>query len=199
MSSVQYLSIVSLFPQATWPQGRYSVTGATGQQGGAALQALIADPPPFDHQILALTRNTSSPKAQALSKHVSVQLISGDLDDCSAIFSSAGGPNSIWGIFLVTVPDMNKKGGIDKEEAQGCALVDAAIANGVKHLVFTSVDRGGPGRSDRNPTNIGHFITKHNIEQHLKQKAGGFGNDLDHLASCSLHGQPQTRVLLQNV
>ena len=93
------------------------ITGATGQQGGAALQALIANPPPFDHQILALTRNTSSPKAQALSKHASVELISGDLEDCPAIFSSAGGPNSIWGVFLVTVPDMNKKGGIDKEEA----------------------------------------------------------------------------------
>jgi hypothetical protein len=40
----------------------------------------------------------------------------------------------------------------------------------VKYFVFSSVDRGG-ARSDSDPTNVPHFITKYNIEQHLKTKA----------------------------
>lgn len=58
------------------------------------------------------------------------------------------------------------------EERQGKALADTSIKNGVKHLVYSSVDRGG-ARSDNDPTNIPHFISKHNIEQHLLNKAKG--------------------------
>jgi uncharacterized protein YbjT (DUF2867 family) len=49
---------------------------------------------------------------------------------------------------------------------QGTALIDAAIANGVKFFVYTSADRHGE-RSIDNPTNVPHFITKHKIEHHL--------------------------------
>lgn len=60
---------------------RLLVTGATGAQGGATIKALLADPPRFEHKILALTRNTSSNKAQALAANPNVEVISGDLDD----------------------------------------------------------------------------------------------------------------------
>ena len=149
---------------------RILVTGATGAQGGAALKALLADPRPFEHKILALTRNTSSAKAQTLAANPNVELLAGDLDDCPAIFAKAGGSDSIWGVFLVTVP---AKDTINKEQVQGCAMVDAAVANRVKHFVYTSVDRGGPNRSDTNPTEIGHFLSKHHVEQHLKEKSRG--------------------------
>lgn len=33
--------------------------------------------------------------------------------------------------------------------------------------MYTSVDRGGEARSPKTPTDIPHFITKHNIEKHL--------------------------------
>ena len=152
---------------------RILVTGATGAQGGATVKALLADPPRFEHKILALTRNTSSSKAQALAANPNVEVISGDLDDSAAIFANAGGENSIWGVFLVTIPDMGSKDTTNKEQQQGQALVDAAVVNGVKHFVYTSVDRGGPGRSDTNPTKVPHFISKHRIEQHLKESAKG--------------------------
>ena len=54
------------------------------------------------------------------------------------------------------------------EEANGKALVDTAVENGVKHFVFTSVNRGG---SNEDPTEVPHFATKHWVEEHLKQKA----------------------------
>ncbi len=63
---------------------------------------------------------------------------------------------------------MGKEG---DEEKQGKALIDASIKNGVEHFVFTSVDRGGPGSSEQNPTVIPHFASKHRIEEYLKEKS----------------------------
>ena len=52
------------------------------------------------------------------------------------------------------------------EEAQGKSLIDESIKHGVKHFVYSSVDRGGAKSTD-NPTRIPHFIHKYNIEKHL--------------------------------
>jgi uncharacterized protein YbjT (DUF2867 family) len=59
----------------------------------------------------------------------------------------------------------------NNEEAHGKALIDAALKNNVSHFVYTSADRGPD--SDKTPTIVPHFITKHNIEQHLFAKAKG--------------------------
>jgi uncharacterized protein YbjT (DUF2867 family) len=58
---------------------------------------------------------------------------------------------------------------VEKEERQGKALVDEALAQKVQHFVYTSVDRGGDASID-NATNIPHFISKHRIEQHLFER-----------------------------
>jgi uncharacterized protein YbjT (DUF2867 family) len=144
------------------------VTGATGKQGSAAVNALIAHPPPYPHEILALTRNTESSAAQNLaSKSQKISLLAGDLNDCSAIFKKAGGNGSVWGVFSMQLPAMGQKNVTeDIEEKQGSALVDAALSSGVKHFVYSSVDRGG-ANSINDPTNIPHFASKHKIEKHL--------------------------------
>jgi uncharacterized protein YbjT (DUF2867 family) len=51
-------------------------------------------------------------------------------------------------------------------------MADAALANHVEYFVYTSVDRGGEMRSLTNPTNVPHFRSKHNIEQHLLAATG---------------------------
>jgi hypothetical protein len=61
---------------------------------------------------------------------------------------------------------------VHTEEAQGKALVDAALANNVQMFVYSSVDRGGDKVSYDTPTPIPHFISKHNIEHHLVDSAG---------------------------
>jgi hypothetical protein len=60
----------------------------------------------------------------------------------------------------------------ETEEAQGKALVDEAVAAGVKFFVYTSVDRGGDAKSYETPTEIPHFVSKYNIEHYLVDKAG---------------------------
>ncbi|OAA46803.1 nucleoside-diphosphate-sugar epimerase family protein [Beauveria brongniartii RCEF 3172] len=146
------------------------ITGATGKQGGSVIKSLLAKSANF--QILAVTRDTASPAAMKLAAaSPKIALVQGNLDDTEAIFKNAQKATQapIWGVFSVQVPAMNKSGPII-EEAQGKSLVDAAVKHGVKHFVYTSVDRHG-AKSIDNPTDIPHFISKHHIEHHLIDKA----------------------------
>ena len=138
------------------------ITGGTGKQGGATVDALLASPEASDYTILAVTRNPSSPGAQKLlAKSKAVKLVEGDFNDVPAMFEAARDANSgkteLDGLFLVQVP-MDFKGQTpEKEEQQGKNMVDEAVKRGVRHFVYTSVDRHGE-RSLQNPTSVKHFI-----------------------------------------
>ena len=147
------------------------VAGATGKQGGALISALLKSPPSLPYKLVALTRNSSSPRALALARKPNVTVLEGNLDNCEAIFKAS--PEPFHGVFSVQVPFKPKV-----EEQQGKALVDAAAAHGVKHFVYTSAERGGPQQSDRSGTEIKHFISKFNIENHLKQVSANAGGSM---------------------
>ncbi|GIZ47988.1 hypothetical protein CKM354_001106300 [Cercospora kikuchii] len=134
------------------------VTGATGKQGGALIEALLAQPTPA-FEIYAITRKKSSPSAQRLLSSPNVHLIEGDFSNPAAIFSQIKDP---WGLFSVTIPT-----NATKEESQGKAMTAAALSSGVKHIVFTATDRGGPQISSITPTPIPHFASKYKIEQDI--------------------------------
>ncbi|KAG8358514.1 hypothetical protein FVEN_g3774 [Fusarium venenatum] len=139
------------------------ITGATGKQGGSVVAALLAAQADFN--ILALTRDASSPSAKKLAaKSPKITLVEGNLDDADAIFTNVS-----------KTPAMNKTGPII-EEKQGKDLIDISLKNNVKHFVYSSVDRHG-AKSIENPTNIPHFISKHNIEHHLLRRSTG--TDMD--------------------
>jgi len=152
------------------------VTGATGQQGGAVVEALLADPKgPSDFSIIAVTRDPNSASAKKLAgKSAAISLLKGDLNDVPAIFKSASEitKEPIWGVFSVQVPN-----DVEVEEQQGKALVDESLKQSVKHFVYTSVDRGGNEKSWDNPTNVPHFSSKHRIEQHLHDSTAKQGGD----------------------
>jgi len=141
---------------------RLLITGATGSQGGAVIDALLANFPTF--QILALTRNKSSAKAQSLASKPNVTVIEGDSTSPASIFEAH---KPIHGVFLVTAFAPGKE---NMEEAQAHPMIDAAIKNEVEQFVFSSVDRGGAKKSEDNPTNVGHFASKHRIEKYLKER-----------------------------
>jgi len=143
------------------------VFGATGKQGGALINQLLDSQSDPQFKILALTRNTTSAKAKDLASKPNVSGVEGDLNDCDAIFKQTG---PVWGVFSVQVPFGERGASVETEEKQGKALVDAAIANGVHHFVYTSVDRGG-AKSDDDPTDVPHFISKYRIEKYLIEKA----------------------------
>ncbi|KAJ3955614.1 hypothetical protein N0V92_007856 [Colletotrichum tropicale] len=129
------------------------ITGATGKQGGAVINALLARQP-SDFLLLAVTRNAQSASAKSLAaKSKNIKLVEGDLDATPALFASAKAAAG-------AVPY--------HETRQGKALVDESIKAGVQHFVYSSVERGGDERSWSNPTPVPHFMTKHQIEHHLR-------------------------------
>ncbi|MCJ1411777.1 hypothetical protein MMC19_005869 [Ptychographa xylographoides] len=140
------------------------ITGATGKQGGAVIEALLAAKYSEPIHLVAVTRSSSSAGARALASKSNVTILEGDLDNSNAIFRQLG---PVWGVFSVQIDSP----GTNNEEKQGMALIDAAIAYNVQHFVYTSGDRGGPYRSPVDPTSIKSFIAKFNIEKHLETRA----------------------------
>jgi uncharacterized protein YbjT (DUF2867 family) len=129
------------------------VAGATGNQGGAVIDALARDPQRF--HIGALTRNPQDRKARALSAR-GIEVFAGDMADAGTLKAALAGAH---GVFSV---QNSMTAGLNKEILQGVILADAAQAAGVKHLVYTSA--GGADRESGVP----HFETKWRIEQHLR-------------------------------
>ncbi|KAH0439220.1 nucleoside-diphosphate-sugar epimerase family protein [Colletotrichum camelliae] len=150
------------------------VTGATGKQGGAIISALLEAGAGETHTILAVTRNPAAASAKALEAQ-GVKVFKGDLNDVPAIFASAksalGSPTAeIWGVYSVQTA-IGQGASAESEERQGKALIDEALANNVKHFVYSSIDRGGDSSYDNVFPQVQHFKSKYNIEHHLVEKA----------------------------
>jgi hypothetical protein len=89
-------------------------------------------------------------------------IIQGDIAFPDSVFKQIP---SLYGLFLVSVPGPHEKD-------YPTSFIDAAIAEGVHHIVFTSVDRGGSIKSETDePMVIPHFGFKRDIEIHLKTSA----------------------------
>ena len=126
------------------------VTGATGQQGGAVVQALLAR----GHRVRGLTRNTTSVKATRLIDQ-GVELVIGDFNDPDSLDRAVAGIDAI---YAMTTPF---EAGMDAETAQGLAMIAAAKRAGTSHFVYSSV-----GSADRG-TGIPHFDSKFEVEKAL--------------------------------
>ncbi|MCI2957029.1 NmrA/HSCARG family protein [Agromyces atrinae] len=131
-----------------------AVFAATGSQGGAVTDALLA----AGAHVRALLRNTTSDKAAALAAR-GVELVAIDIDDPASLVSALDGVDAFW--FMTTPPGGMQDADTEGETAQGVALADAAAAARVPHVVFSSV--GGAERGSGVP----HFESKYLVEKHL--------------------------------
>ncbi len=127
------------------------VTGATGRQGSAVIQRLLAR----DFPVRALTRNPDKPQARALAGH-GTEVMRGDLNDPDSLTRALGG---VYGVFSVQTPAEH---GAAVEVRQGINLADAAKRSRASHFVYSSV-----GSADRN-TGIPHFDSKARVEDYVR-------------------------------
>jgi uncharacterized protein YbjT (DUF2867 family) len=132
-------------------RGTVLVTGATGRQGGAVAEHLIAAGFP----VRALVRDPQKPRAQELARG-GAELVRGDLDYPSSLGRALEG---VYGVFSV---QNFFQAGYEGELRQGTSLADAAKSAGVSHFVYSSV-----GSAHRD-TGISHFESKRRIEEHLR-------------------------------
>src|SRR5438067_11819567 len=126
------------------------VTGATGNQGGACVEALLTR----GHRVRALTRNSASPAANRL-RELGVEIAVGDFTDHDSLVRAARGVDAV---YAMGTPFE----GSEKETAQGITVTDTAKAAGVAHLIYSSV------ASANRATGIPHFDSKYEVEKHLQ-------------------------------
>ncbi len=127
---------------------RVLVTGASGQQGGSVIRALIDR----GYHVRALTRNDDTDWARSMAER-GVEIAVGNLTDVASLKSSLTGVDTV---FLVTTPFEE---GVDVETEQGIRMIEAAAEANVGHLVFSSV------ASADQKTGIPHFESKYRVEE----------------------------------
>lgn len=137
---------------------RVLVTGATGKQGGATVNALLAKQ---GFEVFALTRNPSSSAAVALEKK-GAKVLTGDFSDKASIEAALRASKATQ-VFLVTDFWIAAKCKPEVEVLHGTNVIDAVKAvNDSIFVVFSSV-----GDADKTGPQVQHFCSKAQIEKHL--------------------------------
>jgi uncharacterized protein YbjT (DUF2867 family) len=106
------------------------ITGVTGKQGGAVVQALQRT----GFHLRGLTRRPDSERTAALARH-GVEVVKGDLDDEATLRRALAGA---WGVFGV---QNAAEAGVEREEAQGKRLATLAREAGVEHCTSRVQER----------------------------------------------------------
>jgi uncharacterized protein YbjT (DUF2867 family) len=133
--------------------GPITVIGATGQQGGAVIDALLKQRIP----IRAVTRNPYGDKARTLVER-GVAVVCANLEDVDSVRVAFDGAAAAFAMTTHDGPD-----GPKHEVAHGQVIAAAAADAGLPFLVYSSV--GGVDRGSGVP----HFESKHEVEQVLRQ------------------------------
>jgi uncharacterized protein YbjT (DUF2867 family) len=126
------------------------ITGATGHQGSAVTNSLLA----HGWSVRALVRDLSKPSA-ILLRSEGADIVKGDLDDPKTLDSALQG---VYGVFAVHAW-MEK--GVESEVRMGRNLADAALAAGIKHYVYSSAIGADGG------TGVPAIDSKCRIEQYI--------------------------------
>ena len=127
------------------------VTGATGNQGGAVVDHLLASDTDFD--VAGLTRDAGSDAANALAGR-GVDVVEGDLNDPDSLRPHVADADAVFAVTNFWTQ------GYDAQVQQGTNLADVAAAEGIEQFVFSGV-----GSHDEE-TGIPHFDSAWEIEQH---------------------------------
>lgn len=129
------------------------ITGATGNQGSATINALLDRKASF--HLRALVRDLAAPKALALAER-GVELVRGSFDDADSVRSALG---DVYGVLSVQTPMGH---GPEGEERHGKLLATLAVDAGVSHFIQCSA--AGVDRDSGVP----HFESKQRIERHIE-------------------------------
>jgi len=129
------------------------VVGATGNQGGAVVDHLLASDAEFD--VRGLTRDATSDAARALADR-GVAMVEGDLDDPATLRGPVGDADAVFAVTNFWTE------GYDGQVRQGTVLADVAAEAGVDQFVFSGV-----GSHDED-TGIPHFDSANEIAEHVR-------------------------------
>lgn len=143
-----------------------TIFGATGNQGGSVIDVVLARPNLAQKYALrGISRDATSGKAKGLADK-GIEMVSANMDDVESLKTAVRGS---YGVFGVT----NFWDHLDRQREiqQGINIFDACKAEGVKHLVFStllSADKLTNGRLKH----VDHFDAKALIGEHIEANKG---------------------------
>ena len=132
----------------------FAVIGATGQQGGAVVDALLER----GVGVIGVVRDPSSARSRALADR-GVELRVGDQEDEDSLVDALRDVAGLF--FMATFSD-----DVEGEVRRGSRVADAAARADVPVVVYSSV--GGADRQSGVP----HFESKRRVEEHLASLLG---------------------------
>jgi uncharacterized protein YbjT (DUF2867 family) len=135
------------------------VCGATGQQGGATVEALIKRK---QWDITALSRNPASARSKVLMDQ-GIPVVKADLMDKESLVRAFHNARMVFGVTQPFSADY-KKSNPEEEVEQGRNIVDACLKAGVEFLVQSSVFSSG-----LKDFGVAHLDSKAKITDHLKK------------------------------
>jgi len=130
------------------------VTGATGNQGGAVVDHLLAAD--RDFEVYGLTRDADSEEAGALADR-GVEMVEGDLYDPESLRDHVAAVDAVFAVTNFWTE------GYDGQVEQGETLADVAAEEGVDQFVFSGVG------SHHEETGIPHFDSAWEVEQYARE------------------------------
>ncbi|KAI1350048.1 hypothetical protein F5Y01DRAFT_165072 [Xylaria sp. FL0043] len=139
-----------------------TVFGATGQQGGALIDHILATPTLSSQFALrGVTRDASKPAAVALRER-GVDIVEADLNIPSTLSVAVAGS---YAIFAVT--NFWESASAAVEISQGKAIADAAIAAGADQIIWSSL-RDVKEMTGGKITTMKHFDSKAEVETYIR-------------------------------
>ncbi|KAH6871630.1 hypothetical protein B0T10DRAFT_590832 [Thelonectria olida] len=139
-----------------------TVFGATGNQGGSVIRAVLNDPVlSKEFRIRAITRDVSKPAAKELVAK-GVEVVAADMSSAEQAAPAVEGAHTV---FLVT--NYWETMSAEVELSHGKAVTDASKAAGVQHLIFSS-ELNTTEISNGALPNLHHYVSKANIEQYIR-------------------------------
>jgi uncharacterized protein YbjT (DUF2867 family) len=137
------------------------VLGATGNQGGSVVDALLSEK---KWKVRGVSRNPDSDKGKAL-KAKGVEVVDADFNDIQSIRKAFHGA---WGVFAITQfwePAIMQNP--ELEYQNGKNIVDAAKAENVGYFIYSSLD--DVHALSNKSLHVPHFTNKNRVEQHARQ------------------------------
>jgi uncharacterized protein YbjT (DUF2867 family) len=110
-----------------------AVVGSTGSQGGGLVHAILNDPN-GGFAARAITRDPNKDKAKALAAK-GAEVVKADLDDVESLKKAFAGAYAVYG-----VTNFWEHFSAEKEKAQAKNIADAAKADGVKHVIWSTLE-----------------------------------------------------------
>jgi uncharacterized protein YbjT (DUF2867 family) len=135
-----------------------AVTGATGQQGGSLVHALIQD---GGFHIRAVTRDKNKEKAKELQEH-GVEVIEADFNDKRSLVKAFSGAHAVFAMTNFWQPDVMSQPG--KETEHGNNIADAAKEAGVEQFICSVLHDAE--KISGGKLKVRHFTDKHHFEEH---------------------------------